>query len=190
MLKAAIMAGGTGTRLDTPREKPLVQVGGKTMLQRMLDTIDNSQKSSLEHLCLSPNAPDTLERYGDHPKALTTKGAGYHEDLAHLLKEADEPFLILPSDLPLLRPEHVDTTARIHQRLDRPISIVTTSHFSEKLGLQTRNRPTEYAGINVLQPNSSPQNETRIILDRPGTALNVNNERELKKARELASSPD
>lgn len=184
-MKISLFAGGRGTRLGTV-EKPLLPVTGTPMIEHVLHAIDTSDHGELSEICLSPNTPRTLDRFENHPSLRKTPGNGYHEDLATLLTDIDEPRLVLPCDLPLLTPEILDTTAETFHHLQTPISIVVTTTYKRQFGLSTSQKPLEYAGINVLHPTPDPQPEERILLDRPGTACNVNTPRDLEITRKLA----
>ncbi|MBS1264118.1 MAG: Adenosylcobinamide-phosphate guanylyltransferase [Methanonatronarchaeales archaeon] len=181
------MAGGRGTRLGG-REKPLLNLGGESFISRVLRAVHTSDLVEPEHICLSHNAPRTLTIFSDHPGATVTRGAGFHEDMRDLLAGSDRPLMVLPSDMPLLTPGTIDAAAEAYLLTGDPLSVMVTSHFKGRIGFETRGDPVEHSGINVLNPVETPQIEGRILIDKPGTACNVNTERDLEAARRLMNS--
>jgi len=117
------MCGGRGTRLrdagagdaeaaegiDRDVEKPLVEVGGRSMLGRVADALRESAVSGTVHAVVSPQAPATAERARELSlPTIETPGEGYVADLGTALDSIGEPALTAPADLPLLDAEHVD----------------------------------------------------------------------------------
>ena len=103
------MCGGRGTRLDAPVEKPLVEVCGRPMFDRIVDALRRSQVDTL-HAVTSPHTPDTRTRateLGVH--CIDAPGDGYVSDLGFALDRVSRPVVTVVSDLPLLTPDHVDT---------------------------------------------------------------------------------
>ncbi|MFD1597676.1 NTP transferase domain-containing protein [Halobellus rarus] len=118
------MCGGRGTRLragaETERlcdvEKPLVDVGGEPMFDRVVDALRASPISESGptdagriHAVVSPHAPETAERARELSLSVVeTAGDGYVSDLTAALDSVGRPAITVPADLPLLAPEHVD----------------------------------------------------------------------------------
>ncbi|WP_411965776.1 NTP transferase domain-containing protein [Haloferax sp. YSMS24] len=102
------MCGGRGTRLDAPVEKPLVEVCGRPMLDRIVDALRRSQVDSI-HAVTSPHTPDTrahATELGVH--CIDAPGDGYVSDLGFALDSVSRPVVTVVADLPLLTPDHVD----------------------------------------------------------------------------------
>ncbi|WP_144902574.1 NTP transferase domain-containing protein [Halobellus captivus] len=124
------MCGGRGTRLrgadDTEstadREKPLVEIDGEPMLDRVVDALtasrvggSGSEADGTIHAVVSPYTPATAARARKRSlSVIETPGGGYVSDLRAALETIDRsgsenrPVLTVPADLPLLAPEHVD----------------------------------------------------------------------------------
>ncbi|SFK98181.1 adenosylcobinamide-phosphate guanylyltransferase [Halogranum rubrum] len=114
------MCGGRGTRLGGDVEKPLVEVGGVPMVDRVLAALDGSRLGNV-HAVVSPHAPATrdhleleLERLERHERDCTlvdAPGEGYVADLGYALEldRVETPVLTVVADLPLLDAEVVDT---------------------------------------------------------------------------------
>ena len=104
------MCGGRGTRLRTDEgsEKPLVEVGGASMLARVVDALRDSGVGTV-HAAVSPDAPETAARARDLAvPTVETPGDGYVADLRVALDAVGRPAVTVPADLPLLAAEHVD----------------------------------------------------------------------------------
>ncbi|WP_348613710.1 NTP transferase domain-containing protein [Halobaculum rarum] len=106
------MCGGRGTRLGAVgdgTEKPLVEVGGVPMVDRVLDALAGSQVEGV-HAVVSPHTPATAAHLvvrGDLT-VIEAPGDGYVADLGYALERVDRPVLTVASDLPLLTAEAVD----------------------------------------------------------------------------------
>ena len=130
------MCGGRGTRLRAEsrseaggvdaREKPLVTVGGASMLSRVAAALRASEADTV-YAAVSPHAPDTTSRARDLGLAtIETPGDGYVSDLRAALAETAQPAVTVPADLPLLAAEHVDkvvSEARRRGSGDTPTSL-------------------------------------------------------------------
>lgn len=116
------MCGGEGSRLraggiDT--EKPLVEVDGRPMLDRICSALAGSRIETV-YAAVSPAAPATRERARDlAPRSCTvieTPGDGYVDDLDHALDDVGAPVLTVAADLPLLAPSLVDRVLSVAGR--------------------------------------------------------------------------
>lgn len=184
MVGAAIMAGGEGTRLGGV-EKPLLDLQGVPFIDRVIESVESADGLELEAICLSPNVPETRSHLSGAPRAVTTEGNGYHEDLSKLLSSRVEPVVVVPADMPLILPEELEVAAEAHSRLGSAVAVMVTTRFKEGLGFRASNGQLEYSGLNALLPLPRYQEEERILLNRVGTACNVNTPADYGAAREL-----
>jgi adenosylcobinamide-phosphate guanylyltransferase len=115
-LPAVLMCGGRGTRLDADREKPLVRVGDRPMVARVLDALGAAPGVGTVHAVVSPATRTTREwlvgRAGDGELPVDLRlhdgaGEGYVADLEGVLADLSGPVLTVVADLPLLAPEAV-----------------------------------------------------------------------------------
>lgn len=113
---ALLFCGGEGSRLRADGievEKPLVEVGGRPMLERALSALRESRVERVG-LVVSPAAPATRDRAhelaSEHESVhvVETPGEGYVEDLTRALDAVGRPALTVASDLPLLTPAVVE----------------------------------------------------------------------------------
>lgn len=111
------MCGGRGTRLGSEVEKPLVDVAGVAMVDRVLEALTSSRAETV-HAVLSPHAPATRDHLRDRDCTLVdAPGEGYVADLGYALDEVETPVLTVVADLPLLAPGVVD---RVLDYAERP----------------------------------------------------------------------
>ena len=104
------MCGGAGTRLDADVEKPLFEVAGRAMVDRVVDALAASDGVDDVYAAVSPQTPRTREHLGarDDVALVDTPGDGYVADLDAALDAVGRPAVTAAADLPLLAPEHVD----------------------------------------------------------------------------------
>ncbi|MBV0923909.1 NTP transferase domain-containing protein [Halomicroarcula limicola] len=126
------MCGGRGTRLDADREKPLFEVGGVPMVDRVLRAIEASGVERA-YAVTSPNAPETRAHL-DVPR-IETPGEGYVADLDRALSDArlTTPVLTVAADLPLLDGEILDRVLAAHD--GGSLSVLVPAARKRELGV-------------------------------------------------------
>lgn len=179
------MCGGRGSRLDSDREKPLVEVGEWPMIDRVITALKNSSVEGILAIT-TPEAPETAAHV-DVP-TIETPGEGYVADLQTALEHprVEKPVLTVAADVPLLDSELVDTvledwnggslTVAVPAETKRYLGVSVDSSFDHE-GLEVA--PT---GLNVV--GGDP--DRMLVLDNERLAVNVNRERDLRIARRLA----
>jgi adenosylcobinamide-phosphate guanylyltransferase len=113
------MCGGEGRRLaatlDRAVEKPLYEVGGTPMVDRVLAALDGSGVDAV-HAVVSPAAPATRDRLSGRVPLVETPGEGYVADLDAALRTVGAPALTVAADLPLLTADAVDAALEAAER--------------------------------------------------------------------------
>ncbi|UTF55455.1 NTP transferase domain-containing protein [Natronosalvus rutilus] len=136
------MAGGRGTRLESRVEKPLYEIGGVAMIDRVLTALEASAVGRIT-VAVSPNAPDTRDYLVelDCTRSLEVDGVveplepvtpakpvwviesagdGYVSDLGSILESnsipISTPVLTAAADLPLLEGATVDGVLERYRR--------------------------------------------------------------------------
>ena len=101
MIYAILMAGGRGTRLKVPTEKPLFKLHDKPLIKYVLDNLKSSKLIDEIIIAVSPNTPQTtdyLKSLNDDFKILPTSGEDYLTDLSYILdyfeKKSPEDILL------------------------------------------------------------------------------------------------
>lgn len=185
---ALIMAGGAGTRLGMG-EKPLVTLAGRPMLQYVTDAFIGAGHEIL--IVVSDNVPMTKNwcRAGGF-EFFNASGAGYVEDLIECIIETGEqnPFFSCVSDMPGLTPGVIEEVLDNYNRSSKPALSVwipekylfdagCTPTYSETVG----GCSACPVGLNILDGSliEQSQEESRLLLERPELAFNVNCRKDL-----------
>ena len=196
------MAGGKGERMNSG-EKPLALLKGKPLIAYVVDTLLRCESIGHIYVAVSPWTPGTgslLEKeYGSTGKVSVhlTPGAGYVEDTAFAVKaiELFKPFLIISSDVPLVKPETVDTIVEMYEKTGSEALSVRVERAFVPSGVSTdtilidngiENVP---AAINILDGRHMDryQNEFVYIMQDPLLAANVNYMKDLSVCERLLS---
>lgn len=145
------MCGGSGTRLETDCEKPLLTIDGVAMIDRVLEAL---AASAIDHVfaVVSPKAPEThthLERRARRTSTLSvleTAGEGYVTDLLTALSAPDvtEPILTVAADVPLLTGPVIDRVLERYRRCQ-------WTH-ERRAGQPTTNTDTKQPSLTVCVP--------------------------------------
>jgi len=179
------MCGGLGSRLDGDVEKPLVEVDGVPMVDRVVAALAGSPVDDV-YAVTSPNAPVTAAHV-DVP-VIETGGEGYVADLRAALTDSrvDEPVLTVAADLPLLDSESVTAvldrwdagslTVAVPVARKRSLGVSVDSSFAHE------GREVAPSGLNVV----GGEPEAVLVRDDEGLAVNVNRPADLALARRLA----
>jgi len=123
-MNALVMCGGRGTRLDGETEKPLHEIAGRPMLDRVRAALRRADGVSRVHLVTSPHAPRTARHVAETVHSgetvLRAPGEGYVADLGRALRagRVETPCLTVVADLPLLAADAVDTVVDHYAALD------------------------------------------------------------------------
>jgi len=188
------MCGGRGTRLDASTEKPLHEIRGRSLVDRVLDALAASRLDDV-YAVTSPHTPDTrryLEnRWGD--SIIDAPGDGYVEDLQYALDALDvdeaSPVLTVAADLPLLAGDATDRVLDVYDT--GSLTVCTPAALAEALDVSTDaafrldGRRVVPSGVNVV---GGDPDETWVTWDAR-FAVNVNYARDAAVAERLLSGP-
>jgi adenosylcobinamide-phosphate guanylyltransferase len=170
------MCGGAGTRLDRG-EKPLFEVGGEPMLDRVLEALGASRVDGV-HAVTSPRTPDTtrhLERR-DRVEVIEAGGEGYVADLTEALGRVGRPVLTVAADVPCLAAEPIDRTIGAHDG-GGSLTVCVPAALKRRLGVSVDSlregdggRELAPTGLNVV---GEGDDSVRVSYDAR-LAINVN----------------
>ncbi|MBP1927826.1 adenosylcobinamide-phosphate guanylyltransferase [Methanolinea mesophila] len=191
---ALILAGGSGSRLELG-EKPLVTIGGRTMIERVIDAFGEAGCEPV--VVLSPRTPYTHNwcRARGIPH-LTAGGEGYVEDLVHAVETLEEqgPLFTSVSDLPCLTPGIIREVRDRYLASGKDACSVWVPH-DMVLGEGCRAVYREIiegtdacpAGINILRGDriSEVQDEVRVLVRSRRLVFNINTREELGLVQSL-----
>lgn len=168
------MCGGRGTRLDSPVEKPLFEVNGRPMVDRVRSALANSHVETV-HAAVSPNTPETRAHVDGDLPIVETPGDGYVADLGHALDAIGRPALTVAADLPLLAPECVNTVLDVADRGSLAVCVPAARKrkLEVSVGTTFRRGDRELAptGVNVV---GEVETETVFVTDDDRFVVNVN----------------
>lgn len=138
MINCVLMCGGKGSRLNTNSiakvEKPLLELKNKSLIEYMIEAIQNSKKNFKMYAAVSKNTVKTKEflrsRYFNDITLIETTGSGFSNDYLVVLqffkgkenrgKNGIQDFvtnkiLFLPTDLPLISSKTLDEITDLNQ---------------------------------------------------------------------------
>jgi len=186
---ALLICGGKGTRLDSDAEKPLFEVGGRPMLDRVADALAAGAIGTT-YAVTSPHAPDTAAHASDTLglSTIETPGEGYVADLDAALDAdpVDPPVLTVASDLPLLDGDAVDAVLRAYEPLDGgALTVCVPAALKEQLGVSSEAEFDGLAptGVNVVA--GEDDSDTMHTTYDARLAVNVNRRTDARIAEAL-----
>lgn len=191
---ALVMAGGRGTRMKLRGEKPLLEVGGKPLIEHVLNALKNASMVDKIVVVVSRHTPKTARTIkGFSVKVLETPGKDYVSDTRCAIKNLKlDTVLTISADLPLIKSEVIDEVIAFYELRGKPaLTVAVPLETCEKLGLEVdhifevNSRRLVPAGINVIdgrQVNEKELKEEILVVDREEVAVNVNTPKNLKIA--------
>ena len=194
---ALVMAGGKGTRMALSEEKPLLKIGGKTVIEHVLAALKNAEKVESIVVAVSDYTPKTARFMAKFPvKVIKTPGKEYVSDMGYAVKKLKlQMVLAVAADLPLITGETIDDIVERYEQCGKPaLTVVVPVETKEKLGLggeyafEVENKLVVPAGINVIDGRRIDEeklDEEICVVDRKEVAVNINTLQELKIAENL-----
>ena len=194
-ITALVMAGGKATRMNSGTEKPLLEVGGKPMIQHVVDALRQSKTVDRIIVAVSASTPETA-RMARRLKieVLQTPGDGYISDMKYVIKRLGlHDVLIVSADLPLITSEIVHQAVERYASQGKPSLAVMTP-----IDVYGRLCPTpDYVfevdgerlvpiGVNIIDGTriDEPELEQAVLVtESEELAVNVNTPSELEAAR-------
>ncbi|MDO5814419.1 MAG: NTP transferase domain-containing protein [Methanobrevibacter sp.] len=185
MIYAILMAGGRGTRLKVPCEKPLFKLHDKPLIKFVIDNLNSSRLVDEIIIAVSPNTCETTEYLKSLEggfRILDTSGDDYLKDLSFILdyferKSKKDILIFINADLPFISSETIDDVIEYYLDSDKDaLSVVVPVEVFEDLGLDYS---YEYegkvpSGLNILRSENIIQDENQLVLDKVELALNIN----------------
>ena len=185
MIYAILMAGGIGTRLKVPVEKPLFKLHDKPLIKYVIDNLKASKLIDEIVIAVSPNTVETtryLESLNDEFRILDTSGKDYLTDLSFILDyfekiSSEDTLLFINADLPFISTETIDYVLEYYSNSTKDaLSILVPVEIFEDLGL---NYSYEFngnvpSGLNVLRSVNIVQDEDQLVIPKVELALNIN----------------
>ncbi len=183
---AVVMAGGRATRFSTQVEKAVLEIRGKTLLERSIGALhDGGADEVIVAATQWTQKTQALARELG-TDVVVTEGNGYHEDVLELLEEYG-PFVSLNVDVPFANGEHVRTIADENSNRSvaavMPFSMAIQKPDEDSALFDSAGAKMLWVGLNHVTAN--PLNHLKVIEDAL-LSININNEDDLEFARGLA----
>ena len=198
MIYAILMAGGRGTRLKVPCEKPLFKLCNKPLIKYVIDNLKESKLIDKIVIAVSHHTRETtqyLNSLDEDFQILDTSGDDYLVDLSYILdyfekKSSEDTLLFINADLPFISTETIDYVLDYYSKSSKDaLSTLVPVEIFEELGL---NYSYEFngcvpSGLNVLRSINIVQEEDQLIIPKRELALNINTLLDSKVAEKLYS---
>lgn len=193
------MAGGKGTRMGLPVEKPLLPFLGKPLIDWVADAVQSAEKVSQFYVVTSASTAETEKRCKSKGwKFLRTDAKGYHEDLKQAVRQAGltGPVLTMPADVPAVTGKFLDKVVSafevcgkdflavfvpIEKRKELELSISSTDEY----------KGIWYAvsGVNIVNGKKIQEQgkieTSAIITEETEVLLNINTTKDLEIAEKI-----
>ena len=179
------MAGGMGTWLKVPCEKPLFKLHDKPLIKYVIDNLKSSRLIDQIVIAVSPNTRQTTEylrSLNEDYKILDTSGDDYLKDLSYILdyfeKRSKEDILVfINADLPFISSQTIDDVITHYLDSDKDaLSVLVPVEVFEELGLEYSYdfEGKVPSGLNILRSENIIQDENQLVLSKVELALNIN----------------
>lgn len=189
------MAGGRASRMGGGIEKPLLEISGKSMLQRIIEVL--SQSKSVERIVVasSPYTPMTvIESKKLGVENIVTPGAGFEEDMRfaiHQLSLAE--VLVVSSDLPFITVDVIEQAVQTYRSSGKPaLAVMAPAEVYEELGskpmyvFRINGQSLVPVGVNIIDGRRIGEgtlDQTELVINSRDAAFNVNTLSDLEAAR-------
>ena len=179
-----VMAGGKGTRMQSEKEKLLLEYK-KPLVLHVVDALKNSNCFEKIVAVTSPNSPQTQKTLTkNNVEIIETLGNNLVTDLNHVLKKLNDFVFVTSGDLPLLDGNIVKQIVANSNSKKTWTSVVTTKSFQLSLNLEPEclislnEKEHVHTGISVVNAteikNFDSVKEDYLIIDDKRVCLNVN----------------
>ena len=177
------MAGGRGTRLKTPVEKPLFKIHDKPLIKYVLDNLESSKLVEKVIIATSPNTPETSDYIKNFDyEILDTPGVDFLHDLSLILdhfekKSSSDVLLFINADLPFITGESIDYILETYfeHGKDALSTLIPVSIFNDlNLKDEYEYKGLVPVGVNILRSVNKIQDEYQLVMEKEELAFNIN----------------
>jgi adenosylcobinamide-phosphate guanylyltransferase len=193
---ALVMAGGKGTRMVLSEEKPLLNVGGKPVIELVIEALKSAKSVDLIVVAVSKYTPKTAKHLEKFPvKVLQTPGNEYVSDMGVAIKALNlQTVLAIAADLPLITSEIVDQVVERYFSSGKPaLAVVVPSETKKNLQMSS-GYAFDHNGVSVVPTGINVVDGRRIdefeldqdiyVVNKAEVAVNVNTLEELRIAND------
>jgi adenosylcobinamide-phosphate guanylyltransferase len=195
-MTALVMAGGRASRMGGGVEKALLEVSGKSLLQRVVEILRQSSSVTRIVVASSPNTPaTTIEAKRLGVESIITPGNGFEEDMRLAISQLSlGEVLVVSSDLPFITVGVIEEAVHKYRSSGKPaLAVMARAELYERLGLkpgyvfEVHGQNLVPVGINIIDGRCIDEGEldqVELIISSEDVALNVNTPNDLEAARE------
>lgn len=200
-ITALVMAGGKGTRMKLPTEKPLISVCGKPSIEYVLAALKEAKKIDRTIVATTNVTPKTtalMQKLG--VEVIQTPGKDYVSDMGYTVQTLKlGVFLGVSADLPLVKGGMIDEIVARYEKCGKPaLTVAVPIEVKTKLGMGVEysfktddGRDVVPVGINVIDGTKRYGDEWLdqdiFVVNHPELAVNINTVQELSLAEKLMS---
>jgi len=176
-------------------EKSLLEISGKTMLERVIDVL--RQSGSIDRIIvasslITPATTAEAKRLG--VESIVTPGNGFEEDMRLAIRQLSlGEVLIVSSDLPFITVDVIKQAMQKYRNSGKPaLAVMAPVEIYEKLGskpgyvFNVRGANLVPIGINIIDGRRTDEGELdqiELVIYSKDVALNVNTPNDLDAAR-------
>jgi adenosylcobinamide-phosphate guanylyltransferase len=201
-ITALVMAGGKGSRMGLPVEKPMLPFLGKPLIDYVVSAINQTKNIVDFYVVTSSNTPNTEQHCKNlNWKIIHTNARGYHDDLKQATRQANlvGPVLTMPSDVPAITGVFLDKVVcefkqcgkdflavfvPIEKRLSLGLSISSTDEY---MGVWYA-----VSGINIINgamiQKDGKIETSALITEETEVLLNINTLKDVEIAQKILTS--
>jgi adenosylcobinamide-phosphate guanylyltransferase len=192
---ALIMAGGQAKRMKTTIEKPLLEVGGRSMIEHVAAALKQSRMVDRIVVAVSRNTPWTALKATElGMEVLQTPGEGYVSDMRYAIRKLGlSVVLTVVADIPFISSEIVDRAVEKYRSCGKPsLAVMAPVDLYRRLGsepeyvFQIDGQGLVPIGLNIIDGSmiEKPElDQAVLVTNSEECALNVNTPEELEAAR-------
>jgi adenosylcobinamide-phosphate guanylyltransferase len=181
-------------------EKPLLEISGKTVLQRVIDVLKRSKSIDRIVVASSPVTPATTtaaKKLG--VQTILTPGDGFEEDMRFAIRQLSlGEVLVISADLPFVTLDVIEEALHKYRDTRKPaLAVMAPAELYEKLGIkpgyvfEINGQKLVPVGINIIDARRIDEGyleQTELIIDSGDAAFNINTPEELRAARKRLAS--
>ncbi len=172
------MAGGKAKRLQMDIEKPLIEIDGKTILERTVDVLKDAGINEV-FVAVTQTTSKTKSKAKELGlKMVQTPGNGYVQDIQYLMEQFNE-FLVVSADLPFLSSELIRNVLTKYKETNLSISVVVPLKDYADMGFTPSVTMNGFVpvGINIVS-----EGEDYLYVIKGKQTVNINTKKELEMA--------
>jgi len=176
-------------------EKPLLHVGSKALIERVIDALRQSESVDRIVVAVSPHTQETgiaANRLG--VEVISTVGEGYESDMKQAIKALSlGDVLVVSADLPFLLPRVVDeaidrylSSGKPALMVAAPVDLFKRNGVEPSYVFDLDGRKLAPVGVNIIDGKRVDEpklDESLYVVEFNGLVFNVNTPQDLEIAR-------